>query len=170
MDWIAWLQTVLAIAALAAATAALSIPIHQAYLDNRARWPYKVVFVGRPVDTATPWRPTTFRFRLRNRTSQTAFFEIRVTGPGIIDRQVPFYVNVWPSMTKEKLYVEIPPKVWRELTLVPFGPQDINRRDNWALSFTEYYHLDRSVSLEWPRDLDRPMDESATDIPRPPMR
>ncbi len=167
MDWLGWVQIGLAITALAVGIAALVPVVWQSYLDRLSRWPYDVTFQGLLRDPVGPWHKP-FGFRVRNRTTQTAFFEVRITGKGMPGAEVPFHISVWPSRDDVKLYLEIPPKVWREVRVRPFGPQDPRSLPTWTLSFTEFYHRERPERFDWPHDLNRPIDEIATEIPRPP--
>ena len=172
------LQVILSIVALGAAIVALIPVMTQIYFDNVCKWPYLVKFQGLLKDTTVyPNSPhKTFAFRIRNKTSQTAFFRIRIDfEPHSIDEEgrtvleIPQYIGVWPSREKSKLYVEVPPKVWREISIRPFSPQDTRDLSKWSLLFTEYYHGNRQITYNWPSDLNMPIDVSATDIPIPPL-
>ena len=164
--------------ALGAAIVALIPVLVQFYFDKISKWPYLVIFQGLLKDiTVYPNSPhKTFAFRIRNRTSQTAFFQIRIDlEPHSMDEEgrtvpeIPQYIGVWPSKEESKLYIEVPPKVWREIRIMPFGPQDTRDLSKWSLLFTEYYHGNRQVTYNWPSDLDVLIGVSATDIPTPPM-
>jgi hypothetical protein len=166
MDWVGWLQVVLAVVAVTLGLAVLIPAAYQAYLDRCAKWPYETPFIGRLRDPIGPWM-ITLAFRFDNLTTREAFFEVGYTLPADTRRFYPDHISVWPSMEKVGYWVSVPPKSSREIRVEPFGLNYLKLPEAWVLTILEYRHRTKPIVLEWPKDLDRLVDMVATDIPPP---
>jgi hypothetical protein len=89
-------------------------------------------------------------------------------GEGVFGLEVPSHVSVWPSQEETKLYLVIPPLVWREATVRPFQVSDQRKLEHWTFQVTEFYHHGAPQRWQWPEELNRPVELIATDIPSPP--
>ncbi len=109
--------------------------------------------------------PESFCLRITNLTSKTAFFQFGVTGESIPRPLLAAYVSQWPTREEQKLFVAVPPNVWRNVHVSAFNLSYTPRPTSWTLSVTEFYHSRMFQAYRWPEELKRPIDELATDIP-----
>jgi hypothetical protein len=171
----------LTVAALATAIVALAVSIfgtiialktllpvlRQQRLDTTDPWPFDIGVIGSTFDTLTPNLPV-LKMKFRNLSSQTAFFMLDVgTDETEFSRNRPNYVSIWQTGESWKLYLEIPPLVWREVRISPFALSQ-EQPDKWTLRVWEFYHGKASpLEFRWPEDLRKPVSEPAQFLPQP---
>lgn len=156
---------VVSVLALAVGMAALYPVVLQYYRDSFASWPFEVELHGLLQDVSP--QLASFCFRISNLSSKPAFFQVGVVRAGPLPTTLADYVSLWPSThhPEPKLFIEIPPLVWRNTRIRPFNLTDNPRPEEWSLVFTEYYHGRAAQVFAWPEHLDSPIDEHATEIP-----
>lgn len=141
--------------------------LRQQRLDTADPWPFDVVPLGSMFDTVTPNLPV-LKFKFGNRSSQTAYFMLDCgsSDPGFGFHR-PNHVSIWPTGQTWGLYLEVPPRVWREVRISPFGLTQ-TQPESWVLHVWEFYHGEGSPrTFRWPEELRKPLDEPAQYLPEP---
>jgi hypothetical protein len=141
--------------------------LRQQRLDTTDPWPFEIAPIGSTFDTVTPNLPV-LKIKFRNMSSQTAYFMLACgSGDPGFGFHRPHRVSIWPTGETWKLYLEIPPRVWREVRISPFAlgqPQP----ETWMLAVWEFYHGKASPkSFCWPEELRKPLKEPAQYLPEP---
>lgn len=141
--------------------------LRQQRLDATDPWPFEIDPIGSTSDTITPNLPV-LKIRFRNRSLETAYFMLACGSDDLrFGFHRPSHVSIWPTGETWKLYLEIPPRVWREVRISPFAPNQL-QPESWTLQVWEFYHGKASPkSFRWPDELRKPLKEPAQYLPEP---
>lgn len=141
--------------------------LRQQRLDTRDPWPFDIVPIGSTFDTLIPDLPV-LKVKFGNRSTRTAYFMLDCgsSEPGFGFYR-PHRVTIWPTGQSWGLYLELPPRVWREVRITPFSWTQ-KQPPTWTFHVWEFYHGAGSPKeFRWPEDLKNPLDEPAQYLPEP---